>query len=103
MPYSHPNASQTVYAVERGSIEAAKTEANSSPSANKYEAYLPATGARALAAWSADVMWVAPTPGLLKNAAAQHTTIAAAAIVRNLSLIHISEPTRLGMISYAVF
>src|SRR5450756_1264039 len=28
---------------------------------------------------------------------------AAAAYVRDLSLIHISEPTRLGMISYAVF
>src|SRR5450756_2988039 len=34
---------------------------------------------------------------------AQHPARVVMAVVETLSLIHISEPTRLGMISYAVF
>src|SRR5450759_5621167 len=54
------------------------------------------------AGWLVDrmeVRWVYTAGFLLWSAA----TLSTAAVASFLSLIHISEPTRLGMISYAVF
>ena len=62
--------------MDSGRIEAANSEANSRPKANRYDAYFPAMGASARAACSAEVICVAPTSGLLKNAAAQQIIIA---------------------------
>src|SRR5450759_3704477 len=46
---------------------------------------------------------IPPAAKALKELARRHDGFAIASPEYNLSLIHISEPTRLGMISYAVF
>src|SRR5450756_2810373 len=52
-------------------------------------------------------VWLLPGPdresGLLTTVTAERTLLASVEVMPALSLIHISEPTRLGMISYAVF